>query len=609
MPDSVANQIAAGEVIQRPASVIKELVENAIDAGASLIQVWVVNAGKTNIQVVDNGCGLSETDARLAFERHATSKIRNVTDLYALHTMGFRGEALPSIVAVAQVELKTRTAEEELGTRLLIEGSKIIEQEPIACPVGANFSVNNLFYNIPARRKFLKSNQTELNNILNEFERIALANPSVAMQLHNEGNCLLNLPAGKLRQRILGIFGKKLDKNLIPIHVDTTLAKLDGYIGTPESSRKKGAQQFFFVNGRYMRHPYFTRAVLSAYDRLIPEGENIPFFIHINVDPARIDVNIHPTKTEIKFEDDQEIWHIIVAAAREALGKFSSVPTIDFDVSFRPDIPAFSDNKHATIPSVKIDTGYNPFDHPSVPQSYRTPNSGASQWNELYDALQQSPVTSANSHDEETTPQNVPDSLFEDTETDWESVDTDFIQFKGRFLITSVKSGLMLIDQHRAHVRILYENYKRNIEEQHGLSQGVLFPQMMQLSPSQAKLLADVMDQLKYIGFDLTPMGGGSYAINGVPSGTEGLDPVQLLLNIIEEISQGSNKKLGDEIYHTIAFAMAKKVAVPIGQVIGEKEIKALVEQLFACETPNYTPDGKTVIVIIPQDNINRLFG
>ncbi len=609
LPDSVANQIAAGEVIQRPASVIKELVENAIDAGASLIQVWVVNAGKTNIQVVDNGCGLSETDARLAFERHATSKIRNVTDLYALHTMGFRGEALPSIVAVAQVELKTRTAEEELGTRLLIEGSKIIEQEPIACPVGANFSVNNLFYNIPARRKFLKSNQTELNNILNEFERIALANPSVAMQLHNEGNCLLNLPAGKLRQRILGIFGKKLDKNLIPIHVDTTLAKLDGYIGTPESSRKKGAQQFFFVNGRYMRHPYFTRAVLSAYDRLIPEGENIPFFIHINVDPARIDVNIHPTKTEIKFEDDQEIWHIIVAAAREALGKFSSVPTIDFDVSFRPDIPAFSDNKHATIPSVKIDTGYNPFDHPSVPQSYRTPNSGASQWNELYDTLQQSPVTSANSHDEETTPQNVPDSLFEDTETDWESVDTDFIQFKGRFLITSVKSGLMLIDQHRAHVRILYENYKRNIEEQHGLSQGVLFPQMMQLSPSQAKLLADVMDQLKYIGFDLTPMGGGSYAINGVPSGTEGLDPVQLLLNIIEEISQGSNKKLGDEIYHTIAFAMAKKVAVPIGQVIGEKEIKALVEQLFACETPNYTPDGKTVIVIIPQDNINRLFG
>lgn len=609
LPDSVANQIAAGEVIQRPASVIKELVENAIDAGASLIQVWVVNAGKTNIQVVDNGCGLSETDARLAFERHATSKIRNVTDLYALHTMGFRGEALPSIVAVAQVELKTRTAEEELGTRLLIEGSKIIEQEPIVCPVGANFSVNNLFYNIPARRKFLKSNQTELNNILNEFERIALANPSVAMQLHNEGNCLLNLPAGKLRQRILGIFGKKLDKNLIPIHVDTTLAKLDGYIGTPESSRKKGAQQFFFVNGRYMRHPYFTRAVLSAYDRLIPEGENIPFFIHINVDPARIDVNIHPTKTEIKFEDDQEIWHIIVAAAREALGKFSSVPTIDFDVSFRPDIPAFSDNKHATIPSVKIDTGYNPFDHPSVPQSYRTPNSGASQWNELYDALQQSPVTSANSHDEETTPQNVPDSLFKDTETDWESVDTDFIQFKGRFLITSVKSGLMLIDQHRAHVRILYENYKRNIEEQHGLSQGVLFPQMMQLSPSQAKILADVMDQLKYIGFDLAPMGGGSYAINGVPSGTEGLDPVQLLLNIIEEISQGSNKKLGDEIYHTIAFAMAKKVAVPIGQVIGEKEIKALLEQLFACETPNYTPDGKTVIVIIPQDNINRLFG
>lgn len=609
LPDSVANQIAAGEVIQRPASVIKELVENAIDAGASLIQVWIVNAGKTSIQVVDNGCGLSETDARLAFERHATSKIRNVTDLYALHTMGFRGEALPSIVAVAQVELKTRTAEEELGTRLVIEGSKIIEQEPTACSVGANFTVSNLFYNIPARRKFLKSNQTELSNILNEFERIALANPAVSMQLYNEGSCLLNLPAGKLRQRILGIFGKKLDKNLIPIHVDTSLAKLDGFIGTPESSRKKGAQQFFFVNGRYMRHPYFTRAVLSAYDRLIPEGENIPFFIHINVDPARIDVNIHPTKTEIKFEDDQEIWHIIVAAVREALGKFSSVPTIDFDVSFRPDIPAFADNKHTAIPSVKVDTGYNPFDHPTAQQAHAAPNGGATHWKELYDTLRQSPSTLTDCHDEETTPPDAPDSLFEDTTTDWESVDTNFIQFKGRFLITSVKSGLMLIDQHRAHIRILYEHYKRNIEEQHGLSQGVLFPQMLQVPPSQAKLLTDVMDQLKYIGFDLSPMGGGSYAVNGVPSGTEGLDPVQLLLNIVEEIAQGNSKNLGDEIYHTIAFALAKKVAVPIGQALGEKEIKALVEQLFACETPNYTPDGKTVIVIIPQENIDRLFG
>ncbi len=608
LPDTVANQIAAGEVIQRPASVIKELVENSIDAGATLIQVWIINAGKTSIQVVDNGSGLQETDARLAFERHATSKIREASDLYALHTMGFRGEALPSIAAVAQVELKTRTADEELGTHLVIEGSKIITQEPISCPVGANFTVKNLFFNLPARRKFLKTNQTELNNILNEFERIALANPGVSMQLYNENACLLNLPAGKLRQRILGLFGKKLDQNLIPIHVDTCLAKINGFIGTPESARKKGAQQFFFVNGRYMRHPYFTRAILSAYDRLIPEGENIPFFIDIQVDPARIDVNIHPTKTEIKFEDDQEIWQIIVAGVREALGKFSAVPTIDFDVSFRPDIPAFTDDKQRMPPEITVDKNFNPFHTPASHASQRPAGDGATDWQDVYETLLNGKTqeeTGQKETDEAAPPQRT---IFDEAQPDWESRGSDFFQLKGRFILSSVKSGLMLIDQHRAHVRVLYETYRRNIETKHGLSQGVLFPQMLQLPLAQAKLLADIHEQLKYIGFDLSPMGHGSYAINGVPSGTEGLDPIKLLQNILEEVAHGNSKNLGQEIYHTLAFALAKKAAIPVGQAMDNPEMLNLVEQLFACETPNYTPDGKAIIIIIPQENIDRLF-
>ena len=362
LPDSVANQIAAGEVIQRPSSVIKELVENSIDAGATLVQVLVVDAGKSSIQVIDNGKGMSVTDARLAFERHATSKIKEAADLFSLQTMGFRGEALASIVAVAQVELRTRRAEDELGLSLIIEGSKVQGQEPIACPVGSNFLVKNLFFNIPARRKFLKSNQTELSNILTEFERIALANPEVAFTLHSGDNLLLNLPAGNFKQRILNVFGKKLDAQLISIKVETSLIKISGFIGSPKSAKKKGAHQYFFVNGRYMRHTYFNKAVQAAYERLIPDGEQIPYFIIFEVDPTHIDVNIHPAKTEIKFQDEQAIWPIILAAVRESLGKFAAVPTIDFDTANRPDIPTFHEDDNAAPPEVRINSDFNPFE-------------------------------------------------------------------------------------------------------------------------------------------------------------------------------------------------------------------------------------------------------
>lgn len=349
LPDSVANQIAAGEVIQRPASVIKELVENAIDAGAQHIDVLVTDAGKSSIQVIDDGKGMSETDARLSFERHATSKIREAADLFALRTMGFRGEALASIAAVAQVELRTCVEGEELGTKLVIAGSKVESQEAISCPKGSNFCVKNLFFNVPARRKFLKSNQTELSNILTEFERIALVNPNVSFTLYHNDAELFNLPAIQLRQRIMGVFGKKINQDLLSLDVDTTMVRISGFVARPESARKKGARQYFFVNGRYMRHPYFHKAIMDAYEHLIPVGEQVSYFIYFDVDPGNIDVNIHPTKTEIKFENEQAIWQILAAAVKETLGKFNAVPSIDFDTEGMPDIPAFESSPYAGI--------------------------------------------------------------------------------------------------------------------------------------------------------------------------------------------------------------------------------------------------------------------
>ena len=363
LPDAVANQIAAGEVIQRPASVIKELVENSIDAGATHIQVLVMDAGRTSIQVIDDGKGMSETDARLAFERHATSKIREAADLFSLQTMGFRGEALASIAAVAEVELKTRLATEELGTHIVLSGSKLVSQEFTSCPVGSNFLVRNLFFNVPARRKFLKSNATELSNILTEFERIVLVNPSVSFQLYSNETELYHLPDSTILQRISSVFGKKTGEQLIPISVDTSLISIEGFIGKPEAARKKGSHQYFFVNGRYMRHPYFHKAVMEAYEHLIPVGEQVSYFIYLQVEPSHIDVNIHPTKTEIKFENENSIWQILSAAVKEGLGKFSAVPTIDFDTEGKPDdLPVFNDrNGHFTPPQVHYKEDYNPF--------------------------------------------------------------------------------------------------------------------------------------------------------------------------------------------------------------------------------------------------------
>ena len=614
LPDSVANQIAAGEVIQRPASVIKELVENAVDAGAKHIEVQVVDAGKTSIQVIDDGKGMSETDARLAFERHATSKIREASDLFALHTMGFRGEALASIAAVAQVELRTRLEGEELGTSLCISGSKVETQETISCPQGCNFNVKNLFFNVPARRKFLKSNQTELNNILTEFERIALVNPEISFSLHHNGTEMMNLPAIQLKQRIMGIFGKKINQELLPLEVDTTMVRVSGFVGRPDSSRKKGARQFFFVNGRYMRHPYFHKAVMDAYERLIPTGEQVSYFIYFDIDPSHIDVNIHPTKTEIKFENEQAIWQILAAVIKETLGKFNAVPSIDFDAEGMPDIPAFESSPYSMVqaPKLDYDPNYNPFNTSSGSSGSYT-RQKVDGWEELYGGYEPSMQTVA--YPDESVfveeglgePEMAP-SLYASTEVQ-QSMESSSLhyQYKGRYILTSVKSGLMIIDQQRAHIRVLFDRYLTQIENRKGASQGMLFPDIVQFAVSEIPVLESIMEDLSYLGFELTDLGGGSYAINGIPSGIEGLNPVDLVQNMVHAaIEKGCRVK--SEVQEMLALSLAKAASIVPGQVLSNEEMNQLVDELLTSAAPNYTPDGKTVLAMMGEDELEKLF-
>ena len=614
LPDSVANQIAAGEVIQRPASVIKELVENAVDAGAKHIDVLVTDAGKTSIQVIDDGKGMSETDARLAFERHATSKIREAADLFALRTMGFRGEALASIAAVAQVELRTCQEGEDLGTSLCIAGSRVESQEAIACPKGSNFQVKNLFFNVPARRKFLKSNQTELSNILTEFERIALVNPEVSFTLHHNGTEMLNLPAIQLKQRIMGVFGKKINQELLSVEVDTTMIRISGFVGRPETSRKKGARQYFFVNGRYMRHPYFHKAVMDAYEQLVPTGEQVSYFLYFEVEPANIDVNIHPTKTEIKFENEQAIWQILSAAIKESLGKFNAVPSIDFDTEGMPDIPAFEHSPYAEVqmPKTSYNPEYNPFDATPSSSYSRQETRG---WDQLYEGLERrasSPSAFAYPDDSDyfvEQPLGEPEATLYGQPDQSEPVETSslYYQYKGRFILTSVKSGLMIIDQQRAHIRILYDRYLSQIASRKGASQGMLFPDIVQFSASEIPVLQSIQEDLSYLGFELTDLGGGSYAINGVPAGIEGLRPTELVQNMVHTaIEKGC--KVKEEVQSLLALSLAKAAAIVAGQVLTNEEMTNLVDGLLTSTSPNYTPDGKTALAVLKEEEIERLF-
>jgi DNA mismatch repair protein MutL len=605
LPDSVANQIAAGEVIQRPASVIKELVENAVDAGAHTVNVLVVDAGRTSIQVIDDGCGMSETDARLAFERHATSKIRKADDLFDLHTMGFRGEALPSIVAVSQVELRTRRKEDEIGTCLMLSGSRVESQEPCSCPVGSSFLVSNLFFNVPARRKFLKTNATELNNILTAFERIVLVYPDINFTLHSNGQELMNLRAGSLRQRISDVYGRRYGQELLSVNVATAMCKITGFVAKPEAARKKGVAEYFFVNGRFMKHPYFHKAVQQAYDRLIPTGMHVPYFIYFDVSPADIDVNIHPTKTEIKFENEQAIWQILTATVKDAIGQFCEIPQIDFDIEGKPDIPVYNPSpldgqEPSAIPSAPRPVGnpsYNPF-----ASSSSTQKKAANGWEQFYDGLDHShPMLFEDQAATENSPRKPLQSLPEDKSP-------VHYQYKGCYIMTAVKSGLMVIDQYRADVRIRYEQCLAQLQARSAETQQVLFPEVVQFRASEQPLLERVLPRLSAIGFELTDLGQGSYAVNGIPTGLDGLNYVQLLHDMVTDAVNSSGDSM-DDLNSTLALSMARHVAIPQGQVLSNDEMENLVNELFACSNVNYTPDGKLILSILPQQDIEKLLG
>ena len=607
LPDSVANQIAAGEVIQRPASVIKELVENAVDAGAKMIQVVVIDAGRTLIQVIDDGRGMSETDARLAFERHATSKIRKADDLFDLHTMGFRGEALPSVAAVSQLELTTRQEDEEIGTHLILQGSRVVSQEPIACPVGANFRVENLFFNVPARRKFLKTNATELSNVLTALERIVLVYPDIAFTLHSNGQELLNLKPGSLRQRIVDVFGKKLSQDLLPIEVDTALCRITGFVGKPESARKKGAQNYFFVNGRFMRHSYFHKAVVSTYERLVPQGMVVPYFIYFDVAPSDIDVNIHPTKTEIKFENEQSIWQILMAAVKDAIGRFCEVPSIEFDTEGCPEIPAFDPQRDCVkMPKVTYNPSYNPFEskHKETFQpvgddyvglkhtSERNRAAHSGDWQQLYE-------DTLFPKEERIGPTGAAQILADKSPAHY--------QYKGCYIMTAVRSGLMIIDQHRADIRVRYERYMEHMNQRQSSIQRLLFPEVVQFSPSEAVLFEKLLPEMTSLGFDLSSLGGGNYAVAGVPAGLEGLNPVALVRGIVGETAEHPNDTI-EKIHESIALSLARQAAIPQGQVLTNEEMENVVNSLFACSNVNYTPDGRPILTIFPQNDIEQLF-
>ena len=621
LPDSVANQIAAGEVIQRPASVIKELVENAVDAGARHIDVSVVDAGRTSIQVIDDGKGMSETDARLAFERHATSKIRHAEDLFNLRTMGFRGEALPSIVAVSQVELKTRTADDTLGTDICFSGSKVLSQEPCACQQGANFKVENLFFNVPARRKFLKSNATELNHVITAFERIALVYPDIAFSLHSNGSELYNLRAGTLRQRIVEVFGKRINADLLPLSVETSVCGLSGFVGKPESAKKKGVRQFFFVNGRYMRHPYFHKAVQSVYERMVPQGEQVPYFIYFDINPHDIDVNIHPTKTEIKFENEQTVYQILLAAVRDAVGTFSGASAIEFDVEGKPDIPMFQPEGQPSdfaMPKVDFDPQYNPF---AASKPRATPKAdlglgvtGAHDVGGGFDGadfFSGGVGSSALFAGQDAPAQDAPAPLFsgpvqEGSAPELEDKAPAHYQYKGKYIMTAVKSGLMVVDQHRAHVRVLYEDYLRRLSKHKIASQKVLFPQQVELSPKEMVTLTTVKDAFSEFGFELSPLGASSYGINAIPEGLEGIDVASLLHDLLSDTDAESPLA---KIHEGMAASLAQAAAIPYGQVLSNDEMEDLTNRLFQCSNVNYTPDGRATLCIIKQKDIETMLG
>ncbi|MDR2848172.1 MAG: DNA mismatch repair endonuclease MutL [Bacteroidales bacterium] len=588
LPDSVANQIAAGEVIQRPASVLKELVENAIDAGATQIGIYLKDAGRTQIQVIDNGCGMSETDARLSFERHATSKIRDSKDLFSLHTLGFRGEALASIAAIAEMQLRTKRMGDELGTLVEIAATRIIKQEPVQCSTGSVFTVQNLFFNVPARRKFLKSDNTELTHLLNEFKRIALVNENVALTLLNNETEIYRIPASNRQQRIINVFGKSMKQALLPIETETTLVNISGFITLPEYAKKTAAEQYFFANGRYIMHPYLRRAVLQAYEQLIPSGYQPGYFIYLEVPSDSIDINIHPTKTEVKFEDDRAIYQFLNSTVKQSLGKFNAVPAIDFEVDPTLHIPVLRPDTQVQIPKIHIDTAYNPF---VKTNNLQNPHQQANlqHWEKLFEN------------------EKKPSSGFSDNdETPIDTATTNaFLQLKGKYILTSVKSGLLLIDQRRAHERILFDQYRSQVKNGKNMSQQSLFPEQIELTPDEILLWTELKDDFARLGFDIRLSDNNQALMHGHPSEIGKKNPVMMFRKLLDDYTE-------DDMFESrcekLAALLAQESAIAYNERLTNEEMTHLAEQLFVCPTPNYSPTGKPIIHTINMEDIERMF-
>ncbi len=601
LPDSVANQIAAGEVIQRPASVVKELIENAVDAGSTSVSVLVKEGGKLAIQVVDNGCGMSETDARLAFERHATSKIREASDLFGIRTMGFRGEALASVAAVAHMTLLTRKPDEELGTSILIGGSELEKQEPVHCQAGTNIAVKNLFFNVPARRKFLKGTSVEFRHVAEEFIRVALPHHDVEFKLIHNNAGIYNLPATNLKQRIVHLFGRNILGNLTPLSTQTSIVELFGFVGKPEYAKKKYGEQYFFVNNRFMRHPYFHRAVLNAYDQLL-QPDSIPsYFIFFTADPGSIDVNIHPTKTEIKFEDEQAVFQILKAAVRETLGKSNIVPSIDFDTERSIDIPLIRKDTEIRIPEIPVNSNFNPFD-PDQSEKFRAPSGIPGQkpgdWQKLYEGVRNENRMSGVSTGFDNPAQASLD-------TGESSHSNTYLQLKNRFILTQVKSGLMIVDQNRAFERIMYEKLVHSLAHNVAVAQQTLFPETIELDPRDYSLMADIIDDLNAVGFDISNFGNNAISVNGCPADLKNPDPKGLVESILEEYRATKND-VKKSVKETIARSLAKVAGHAYFNTLTFVEMQELIDRLFACENPNYSPSGKRIISIIGTDELDK---
>lgn len=606
LPDAVANQIAAGEVIQRPASAVKELLENAVDSGASSIKLIIKDSGKTLIQVIDNGCGMSVTDARMAFERHATSKIKSAQDLFEIRTLGFRGEALASIAAIAHVELKTKRVEDELGTQINIEGSKVTSQEAVQCPNGSSISIKNLFFNVPARRNFLKSNQVETRHIVEEFHRVAMVNPSISFSMHHNDKLVFQLPNSNLKQRIVGLFGNQYSQRLVPITEQSNEnVKIHGFVGKPEFARKTRGEQYFFANNRFIKHPYMNHSIDSAYKELIPTDSFPTYFIYIDVDPKFIDINIHPTKTEINFQDNKLVYAVLRAVVRQSLGKHNLTPSLDFDLEKAYD---FQDPKPGTQikpPTISVNPDYNPFDKQTNLNHAVNISSGSKNWEELYEIskhetrkeIVQSEINLEISNNDGDT----------EIEAQHKTINEHVFQLKNQYIITNIASGLILIDQSRAHERILFEKYYEILEHNVNASQKELFPETIQFNASEADIISEIMEDLQKLGFQLEKAGKNTYVFQGRPADLKDQD-IKQSIDAIIEIYQKNLLDLSIDKKINLARSTAACVAIKKGQKLQKLELNALVDELFACKIPEVTPSGEAVFKMISLEDIEKMF-